>query len=292
MFKTVIVATDLSAASDAVIAELAFLRPLGTETAILCHALGIHGHETLFSMLALFVEPRLKQQQERLERHGFKVIVEIAPGVPALEIHRVASDRGAGLIVVGSKGATLASEVLLGGTATEVLHHATIPVLIIRLAVDEENGVPRCRPVLAGPILGVLHPTDFSMAAMKSFATVEDLASKGVGRIVLLHVCGVDMPELVHKYTAELEFLKQRLFKRGIKDVSMEVLVGDSGREIVARASRGDSDLIVMGSQGQSLFEEVFLGSVGHYVARHAPVPVLLVPFTGPKSGSSAGVKS
>ena len=298
MFNTVIVATDLSAASDALIDGLALLRPLGAETAVLCHALGIHGHETLYPMLARFVEPRIKQQQERLQRLGFKVDVEIAPGVPALEIHRVATERGAGLIAVGSRGATLAREILLGGTATEVLHQARVPVLLVRIVMAAEGEEGTCQPAVTSILRGVLYPTDCSKATMSAFSCVDEMVARGVTKVILAHVSewprserhAVEESEgLAESDCTKLGGFRERLQNRGAKDVSIELLRGAPGREIVALAARGDSDLIVMGSQGRGLLEEVFLGSVSHYVARHASLPVLLVPFKGAKSPGSTG---
>lgn len=290
MFGAVVVASDLSVASDALIDGLALLRALGVETAVLCHALGIHGHETLFPILARFVEPRLKQQQERLERLGFKVTVEIAPGVPALEIHRVAREREADLIAIGSKGATLAYEILLGGTATEVLHQARVPVLLVRILMAADGQVIAGRPAGTAPLCGVLHPTDFSKAALGAFSCVDEMVSRGVMEVHLVHISERPrselhaehmMQELASSDMNRLEGLRERLLLRGAKDVSVELLSGIPGREIVARAARGDCDLVVMGSQGRGLLEEVFLGSVSHYVTRHASLPVLLVPFKG-----------
>ena len=101
-----------------------------------------------------------------------------------------------------------------------------------------------------------------------------------------------DPPEnegLADSDCTKLGGFRERLQNRGAEDVSIELLRGVPGREIVALAARGDSDLIVMGSQGRGLLEEVFLGSVSHYVARHASLPVLLVPHKGEKSPGSTG---
>jgi nucleotide-binding universal stress UspA family protein/protein-tyrosine-phosphatase len=290
MFRSVLVASDLSAASDALIEGLTCLRPLGAEEVVLCHALGMHRLEMMHATLARFVEPRLRRQRERLETLGFKVAVEIAPGVPALEIHRVTREWGADLIAVGSRGASLAHEILLGGTATEVLHHARIPVLVVRLALQEDAGEVRCRPVVAGPIRSVLHPTDFSPASEPAFACVEELASRGVPRVCLLHVqdrprvefhVGRLVEEVTRTDAGRLEALRERLLGRVAVEVTTELVSGSPGREIAARAGRGDCDLVVMGSQGRGFVEEVFLGSASHFVARHAPLPVLLVPAPG-----------
>ena len=49
-------------------------------------------------------------------------------------------------------------------------------------------------------------------------------------------------------------------------------------KEIVERTQESEISLVVMGTQGRGFFGELFLESVSHVAARHAPVPVLLVP--------------
>jgi len=58
--------------------------------------------------------------------------VEIAVGAPPLKIVEVANDEPADLIVIGSHS-THGLGLLLGSTATGVLHHAQCDVLIIRI---------------------------------------------------------------------------------------------------------------------------------------------------------------
>ena len=48
---------------------------------------------------------------------------------------------------------------------------------------------------------------------------------------------------------------------------------------ILAALQNLDISLIVMGTQGRGLLEELFLGSVAHNVSRVAACPVLLVPW-------------
>jgi universal stress protein A len=53
-------------------------------------------------------------------------------GSPKTEIVRIAQERGADLIVVGSHGRH-GVKLLLGSTATSVIHHARCDVLAVRL---------------------------------------------------------------------------------------------------------------------------------------------------------------
>lgn len=55
------------------------------------------------------------------------------------------------------------------------------------------------------------------------------------------------------------------------------VELGHPGKEIVSYAKAHRTDLIVMGSRGQSLVQEVLMGSVSDYVVHHAHCPVTIV---------------
>jgi nucleotide-binding universal stress UspA family protein len=57
------------------------------------------------------------------------------------------------------------------------------------------------------------------------------------------------------------------------------ITYGSPVTEILKKATDDGVTLIVMGSQGRGYISELFLGSVSHNVARHAGVPVLLVPL-------------
>ena len=56
-----------------------------------------------------------------------------------------------------------------------------------------------------------------------------------------------------------------------------KILCGNEGFKIVNFAKNSKSDLIVMGTRGQSNTKEFVLGSVSHYVSQKSPIPVLIV---------------
>lgn len=58
---------------------------------------------------------------------------------------------------------------------------------------------------------------------------------------------------------------------------SMNVLEGPPADAILRVAETEKHDLIVMGSRGLGLFQELLLGSVSERVVRHAKIPVLIV---------------
>jgi nucleotide-binding universal stress UspA family protein len=294
MFAKALFATDLSPASDAVIDCMEGLRRLGTREILLLHAIFVHVHypETYDTEEAIRKagKPKLEEQSTRLQEKGFRVTAETAVGRPAKVIAQYAAERGMSLIVVGSHGATMQPDVLLGSVTSELLHKATSPLLIVRHKILEEpGGQVRCEVACSDILADVLYPTDFSDTAERAFSYVEKLAAGGATRIRLLHVqdqaklaphLGDRLAEFNEIDSARLSRLRDRLRSLGAVHVYTEVAYGSPTSEIIRKASDGSTSLIVIGSQGRSFLAEVFLGEVAYNVAHLAPVPVLLVPHS------------
>jgi universal stress protein A len=69
---------------------------------------------------------------------GLEVEDVIVRGDPSAEIVRVAEERGAGLIVISSRGRSGLGRILFGSTAESVVRHARCPVLVVK-PVDGEK---------------------------------------------------------------------------------------------------------------------------------------------------------
>jgi len=61
MFEKILIATDLSRASESIVNCGGAFKQLGAEKAFLCHALGLKHLEDLKYQLLPLVEPRLKK---------------------------------------------------------------------------------------------------------------------------------------------------------------------------------------------------------------------------------------
>lgn len=122
----------------------------------------------------------------------------------------------------------------------------------------------------------ILVPLDGSEAAEAALAVVELIPSR---RVRLLTVES-DRPDFTAICATEpdcqtyLERAAERLRRQG-REVQTIVAFGDPAREIVASAA--SADLIAMGSHGRGAVGRLVLGSVADHVARHAPVPTLIV---------------
>lgn len=288
MFTSVLVATDLSAASEGVLRCVKGLIPLGTKKAILVHAIGVPNLETMAHGMAHFLEPHLVKQKEILEAEGLETETLLVFGSAVTEVDRIARERQVSLIVVGSHGATFAREMLIGGTAMSIVHQATVPVLVIRLRMAEQEGQVRCVTACQDLRRHVLFCTDFSDTAERAFQYVLRVVESGAQFVTLLHVqdrrrlAGYlehRLEEFNQTDQERLERLKARLQETGEVDVRIQIPYGHPVEEILRVANEEEDDtLIVMGSQGRGFLAQVFLGGVSHHVVRGAPVPVLLVP--------------
>lgn len=289
MFEKILIATDLSAASDSIVNCAEGFRKIGTEKVYLCHALGLKHIEDLKYQVIPVVEPTLKKQKDVLEKAGLKTEIIIAPGIPSMEIHRIAEKEGVSLLVIGSHGESLARHIFfkLGGVACEVLHSHKKPLLLVRTKIAEKNREVCVEASCADFRKRVLFATDFSDSSHRAFLYVEEIVRKGCKDVTLMHVQDKSRIEkhLEHKLeefnridTDRLNMLEKRLHEVGAENVSIKILYGSPTSEILKELEKGDYSLVVMGSQGRGFIQEVFLGSVSHNIARNAPVSVLLVP--------------
>lgn len=147
---------------------------------------------------------------------------------------------------------------------------------------------PQCEAICAGMLDHVLFPTDFSDNADHAFATVTEVAAHGAKRVTLLHVqdnarIGTHLKERLAEFDeidgGRLSRLETELTRRGLANVKGSIACGSPLTGILKKSTEDGVSLVVMGSQGRGYVRELFLGSVSHNVARHAQVPVLLVPL-------------
>jgi nucleotide-binding universal stress UspA family protein len=289
MFETIVLATDLSLASNALVECVIGLKKLGVKKIFLTYALGIRYLDDLKYLIASKVEPYLLEQKKKLELQGFDAVIEIAPGIPAEEINRVADQKDASLIVIGTHGESTAEHVLFkfGRVTSEVLHSFTRPLLLVRTKVVKK-GAEVCVELSCSDFRkNILYCTDFSDTAQRAFEYVEKLVVDGSKSVTIMHVQDKSRIEkyLSHKLeefnridTERMGMLKDRLIKKGAEDVTVKIPYGLPTAEILHETAKGNYSLIVLGAQGRGYIREIFLGSVSHNIARNAPVSVLLIP--------------
>jgi nucleotide-binding universal stress UspA family protein len=287
MFKTIVLATDLSPAWDEIVACAGEFKALGCSQVILTYVISVKFMAGMEGILQSTARPKLEAQQQQLEAQGLEVTVEIPTGLPANSLNDLAARYCADLIIVGSHGQSLWREGVLGCFTCAVLHNVQYPVLLlnVRLKMPAEPG--SCEISHTQILRHVLLPTDFSEISVRALEYVERLAAKGLAQVTLLNaleVPGEDaFPPGYQEFAIQgardiLAQWKQRLLGAGIPVVNESLELGHPLPAILQVLDSQDISLIVMGTQGKGFIKEIFLGSVAHNVSRLATCPVLLIP--------------
>jgi nucleotide-binding universal stress UspA family protein len=135
----------------------------------------------------------------------------------------------------------------------------------------------------------ILVPTDFSDHALFALKVAASIAKKINAMINLVHVYNLPSAEFVEyvyydKFYQEIKIgaenqiseLLRLEFLKGI-DVDKHIIPGRLMWEIINIDTFKNSDLIVMGSHGESGFSKVFIGSNTEKIVRLADSPVLTI---------------
>ncbi len=286
MFARVLFPTDFSPHAERLGKCLSELKGLGTTEILLLnvielvHPIGFASDE-LERVLAWKknVEPRLEALRSASEKSGIRARVRIEPGIPHMDILRVADEENVDLIVMGTHGHGFVRGVTLGSVTHKVIQHARVPTLVLKQKLIDQLGTSECAFICQHLLRRILLPTDFSKSMGEALRIVKELRTAGAGSVVLLHVLsGEKKADAGHlaDVTDRLERMKQELEFFGYS-VTTVVGTGDAFEEIDRVTEEQDVSLIVIGSTGRSAAADVMLGSVSDaVVCRHAR-PVLVV---------------
>jgi nucleotide-binding universal stress UspA family protein len=280
MFEKLLVVSDMSPSSDAIIKCIGNLKKYGTKECTLLQCISTQEISSLaFSYSTSIIEHILEEKKIQLEGIGFKVKTKIVSDFPKKVVNKIAMEGNYSVVVVGEVEHSRAGEILFDRLTYGVIHTSEKPVLIIRLVMDEKKGQHQVKAAKYKLDDHILFPTDFSENADHAFEYLKKMISDGIKKVTIMHV---EEGRETSNYQ-KLEVLKKELSK--YNDVRID-LVEDSGnptKKILEVINEKNISLVVMGSQGRGFIKELFVGSVSHDIARHANASVLLVPFKNDK---------
>ena len=186
---------------------------------------------------------------------------------------------GADLLVVGARGVGGFRGLLLGSVSQQCLHHARVPIAIVRADSAEAGGRERV-------VVGV-DGSEPSEAALR-WALDEGAAHKAVVQVVhawetpVIYrsgggVSGSEMGGVESGAHRLVDDMIERLDETAASvEVERTVVPGGPASSLLDAAE--GADLVVVGRRGLGGFGRLLLGSVSEHVARHAPCPVVVVP--------------
>ena len=296
--KTILVGVDFSEHSEAAVAQATDIASHVGAKVILVHA-GVVPEPAVDLSRTIgqdagdwqqILRDRLEENRKALsalrERHegrGVTISQMVIDDLPDAGIAKAAEEVGADLVVVGSRGNTGFTRLLLGSVAERVVRHTKSHVMVARPKTQGRGGFKR-----------VLVPTDFSETAQHAFDLAADLLAPD-GVIEALHCWqlppmagGHYIPAPSAKVVAEMrQDLSRRteaagertlapLRERGL-NIEFRQVEAAPATAIVDAAAAGNVDAIVMGSHGRRGLQRFLLGSLAETTVRYAPVSVVVV---------------
>ena len=283
----VLVATDGSKYGRWAMNWVATLPLVERPSVIALHVVDIAALRTPFLTQPVIGTERYVQEEiKRMEARSGKAIKEAKRQLASLNLRGTArKEQGAvaptilkrapkrnGLLVVGSQGLDALDRFMLGSVSTNLIHHATCSVLVVKGE--------------AAPLQRITLATDGSSASAKALAFVRTKfrpdVSAGNGGRAPIHVSVIHVMPLV-KYPglkkAGYKILEQSVRKLIEAGFTVEPVcrTGKPAEEIMKAASKEHADLIVMGAQGLGAVARFLIGSVSTRVVQQANRSVLVV---------------
>lgn len=285
MFEKVLIATDLSPASDALISCVGELKNLGLQEVILVHVIYVANTPGLDVLLSQDAEPILELQKSVIEKQGIRVITEMPVGIPSYTLSDIAEKYDVAAIIIGSHGKGILKKAALGSVSTELLQKTSRAVLLVRVELIGEG--EKCGMVCHRLFDHILFCTDFSSVAENAFAYLKKVVENTKCAVTILHVqdrISIE-PHLANRLEEfnnidkdRLEKMKKQLEELGSSQVEIDLPYGSPKEIILDKIGNGHYSLAIMGSQGKGFVKEAFLGSVSNNVVRLGNIPVLLIP--------------
>lgn len=213
----------------------------------------------------------------RFRDAGWAVDIRALSGRPSDAIVDAANDVGANLVVVGDRGHSAIARLMLGSTAAAVADQAPCAVLVARASTIErivlaDDGSDAAR--LAGDFLAGSDLFTGSPVTVVTVARVDDPILAGL----------YGDPGLFDAAEAAVDTRQADLWLQG-DETAMRVgaptravrLRGQPAAEILRYADEANTNLIVLGTRGETGITRILLGSVARNVLLHASASILLV---------------
>ena len=138
MFKRILFAHNATPAAERALIYLEHLAKVEEAEVIVLHVyespdryVATQGYQTLVEMMESVAQEVVQDTVEYLGEAGVSAVGRIEAGTPARIILDIAQEEGVSLIVLGTRGPSKVSDILLGDVSTEVLRGARCPVFLV-----------------------------------------------------------------------------------------------------------------------------------------------------------------
>lgn len=259
-----------------------FAQPAGARLVVLCAypAIAVQHAPLIWPDISLPEDAAavLDAAREHLEADRDTEFVSAAGSTPGSVLQRIAAERGAGLLVLGSSRRAELGRVLGGDVVAQTMDHPSCPVAV----------APRGEPDRAASLAHVGIAVDGTPQSLAAVRWAGELAQAPfeVRTLELIHI-GMDEPEEAghgavdhlddeHRFEA---FAALRLTGRLSSTVLVTWTEACGPVASVLAGLEPGLDLLVVGTHGRGPFGRMLRGGVAHDVTDSPRCPVVAVPW-------------
>jgi nucleotide-binding universal stress UspA family protein len=175
----------------------------------------------------------------------------------------IAKREDVNLIVMGSKGSSGLTEILVGSNTERVVRYAKSPVLTVKLINDNFK------------IDKIVYSTDFEETSIEVFQQVIKIINVFEAHLCLLYV---NTPNYFISNTDINIRFDEFIKKHKLSNFSTHIYSDLSEEKGILNFSKEmNADLIVMPTNGRTGFAHLINGSITEDVVNHATIPVLSI---------------
>lgn len=213
------------------------------------------------------IEAHIRSVLGAVEDVGYHVI----DTPPAEAVMQALSDKAIDLVVMGTHGYSGFKHWMLGSVTESVIHQSKVPVFMVRQKIDDfiDTSQPEARP----RINRILCPCNRTEAAARALQVAASLAQRFKAGLTIVRI-----EESGSKDTDGLSDWIQNTVKDTL-DIDVITQSGPAAQQIVSLAKTQNCDMVVIGAHDKPFEQGRVMGRTTELVLRHAPVPVLAVPF-------------
>jgi len=274
MFSNVLIGTDGSShGRDAIALACRIAAPDARLTLVHVHA-GEHNRLHAVRRERLAQEEKDSQSLLETERYGAGAEAEIVSYVaesPGAGLHRLAEERAADLIVVGSTSHGAFGRVALGDDARAALNGAPCAVAVAA------RGYHRHPDPIAAVGVGYNESAE-AQAALQAARDIAAPTSAGVSLLEVISIPSYSYSGMMAPVGEGIELMLSEAQERiaEIPGVTGRVVFGLAGEELSAFGE--NLDILVVGSRSYGPLRRLVVGSTSEYLERKARCSLLVLP--------------
>jgi nucleotide-binding universal stress UspA family protein len=209
---------------------------------------------------------KLKELGEQvLNDTGIKVNTEVKVGKVYEEIVHLASETKASLIVMGTQGPIGLKKRFLGSNASRVVRAAECPVITIK----GKNHRPGCKNILL--------PLDLTKETKEKVNEAIELAKLFKSVIHIVTIVESNDEFIMNRLTRQMEQVKIFVENEGIACTTEFADGSDVAGEVIKTAQRVDADLIMVMTQKEVGWVNLFLAPAAQDIINLSEIPVLAI---------------